>query len=207
MSLVRALLLNPQNPLFNSGKPIASPLRFSIYRTLTTSSSPLLEPDAQTEQTKKLSLLFQEAVGLCEKTEPDIEIENHSSGVKKKLWELEREVRDLRKADSKNDEKHQNVETAETGESKSLYAMFTGVKHRKKVETQRREPEEPRIFKELSLDMKMFVNHLYENGYFRDANFLRGDRLDLSCFDDSYGRDFIKFAAKKFGEDHQEIAK
>ncbi|XP_057992612.1 uncharacterized protein LOC110654230 [Hevea brasiliensis] len=207
MSLFRALLLSPQNPLFNSRKPFSSPFRFAICRTLATSSSPQLEPDTQTEQNKKLSLVFQEAVGLCEKTEPDIENESQSNGVKKKLLELEREVRDLREADSKNDEGNRNVKKIETGKRKSLYAMFTGEKLGEKMETQRRESEGPRVFKEFSPDMKMLVNHLYQHGYFKDANFLRRGELDFSCFYDSYGRDYIKYAAEKFGQDQQEIAK
>uniref|UniRef100_A0A2P2JG00 Uncharacterized protein LOC105112646 n=1 Tax=Rhizophora mucronata TaxID=61149 RepID=A0A2P2JG00_RHIMU len=55
--------------------------------------------------------------------------------------------------------------------------------------------------------MEMFVSLLYKEGYFAKANFVRRGKLDFSCFNDSYGREFIKFAAFKFGEDHQAIAK
>ncbi|KAH7512687.1 hypothetical protein FEM48_Zijuj12G0117200 [Ziziphus jujuba var. spinosa] len=45
--------------------------------------------------------------------------------------------------------------------------------------------------------------HLYKEGYFRDANFLRRSSngyLDFSCFEDSNGRAFIKFAVEKVSQ-------
>jgi hypothetical protein len=67
--------------------------------------------------------------------------------------------------------------------------------------------DRPKVFKVLSPDMEMFITHLYKEGYFNNASFLKDVSLDFSFFHDSYGRDFIKYAAEKFGKDHQEIAK
>jgi hypothetical protein len=67
--------------------------------------------------------------------------------------------------------------------------------------------DRPKVFKVLSPDMEMFITHLYKEGYFNNASFLKDGSLDFSFFNDSYGRDFIKYAAEKFGKDHQEIAK
>ncbi|OIW11596.1 hypothetical protein TanjilG_15290 [Lupinus angustifolius] len=96
----------------------------------------------------------------------------------------------------------------------SLYAAFTSkpdkevvsVRNRRNVEEVK--VREPMIVKELSPDMEMFVKYLYENGYFKDANFAKGkERFDLAWFDSSFGRGYVKFAAERFGRDNQEIAK
>lgn len=121
--------------------------------------------------------------------------------------------------------------------SSSLYALFTDKaeqprkpnvrkeaplnkdKQSKEVNRRKQAPPTPKddqvnrrkvapiLIKELSPDMEVFLRHLNKEGYFRNANFLNNGTLDLSCFNDSYSRDFIKFAAEKFGKDHQEIAK
>jgi len=88
---------------------------------------------------------------------------------------------------------------------KSLYAAFTNQEGCKEGCEKRR--EEPEVYKELSPDMEVFANHLYEEGYFNDANFLRANKLEFGYFESHYGRGFMKFAAEKFGKDHQEIAK
>ncbi|KAH0708809.1 hypothetical protein KY284_010236 [Solanum tuberosum] len=43
--------------------------------------------------------------------------------------------------------------------------------------------------------------------YFKDSNFLPTRKFDITCFENSYARDFVKYAAEQFGRDHQEIAK
>ncbi|CAN4087348.1 unnamed protein product [Withania somnifera] len=63
------------------------------------------------------------------------------------------------------------------------------------------------VYKELSSGMVMFVTHLYNEGYFKDSNFLPTKKFDVTCFENSYARDFVKHAAEQFGRDHQEIAK
>ncbi|KAM7503908.1 hypothetical protein LguiB_002812 [Lonicera macranthoides] len=70
-----------------------------------------------------------------------------------------------------------------------------------------RRVEEPIVYKELSSDVVYFANHLYKEGYFKDANFLPRNKFDATCFENNYGRDFLKYASEKFGRDNQEIAK
>ncbi|MCD7468602.1 hypothetical protein HAX54_006966 [Datura stramonium] len=67
--------------------------------------------------------------------------------------------------------------------------------------------EDHTLYKELSPDMMMFVTHLYNEGYFKDLNFFPRKKFDITCFKNSYGRDFVKYAAEQFSRDHQEIAK
>ncbi|XP_010314294.1 uncharacterized protein [Solanum lycopersicum] len=43
--------------------------------------------------------------------------------------------------------------------------------------------------------------------YFKDSNFLPRRKFGITCFENSYARDFVKYAAEQFGRDHQEIAK
>ncbi|KAG6393828.1 hypothetical protein SASPL_144402 [Salvia splendens] len=66
--------------------------------------------------------------------------------------------------------------------------------------------EDPMVHRELSPDMKLFAEHLYAKGYLNDANFMNRDRFDPMDFEVSYAREFLKFAAVKFGEDHQYIS-
>ncbi|XP_042026125.1 uncharacterized protein LOC121773361 [Salvia splendens] len=67
--------------------------------------------------------------------------------------------------------------------------------------------EDPMVHRELSPDMKLFAEHLYAKGYLNDANFMNRDRFDPMDFEVSYAREFLKFAAVKFGEDHQYISR
>ncbi|EEF37849.1 uncharacterized protein LOC8275917 isoform X1 [Ricinus communis] len=180
------------------------PEPFFLRRSSAICTGNIIAPSSPpTDQNKKpLHLLFQEAVGFRAKPETDIETETQSNEVKKKLWELEREIRHLKEAEPKN-----NTKVAQPKKTKSLYGLFTGKEIAEKVETERKKLEGPLNLKELSPDMKMFVNHLYNEGYFTKANFFRNSHIDFSCFNDSYGRDFIKFAVEMFAKDHQEIAK
>ncbi|KAL0443625.1 UNVERIFIED_CONTAM: hypothetical protein Slati_2085200 [Sesamum latifolium] len=67
--------------------------------------------------------------------------------------------------------------------------------------------EDPMVHKELSFDMQMFTQHLYMKGYLKDASFVPKNKFDVTHFERSYARDFLKYAAAKFGRDHQDIAK
>ncbi|MCD7448904.1 hypothetical protein HAX54_046998 [Datura stramonium] len=67
--------------------------------------------------------------------------------------------------------------------------------------------EDHTMYKELSPDIMMFVSHLYNEGYFKNSNFLLRKRFDSTCFENSYPCDFVEYAAEQFGRDHQEIAK
>ncbi|KAF9666617.1 hypothetical protein SADUNF_Sadunf16G0247400 [Salix dunnii] len=199
-----------------------------IHRTLISCSNKL-ESESQNDDQhgKSLHLSFQEAVGLCEKTgTTNLVTHEKTNGFEIKLLELEREARDLKEPESKKgrEEKVKNVTSRATEEkpSKNLYSVFLG-QSENKVEMKGREErpmvlkeerkmklgreDRPRVFKGLSPDMEMFITHLYKEGYFSNASFLKDGSLDFGFFNDSYGRDFIKYAAEKFGKDHQEIAK
>ncbi|XVF04394.1 hypothetical protein REPUB_Repub05bG0078500 [Reevesia pubescens] len=192
------VLLKTQNPLY---KPF-------IIRTLNSSS--------QNPTKKPLSLLFEEAVGLtgkCDGNESQSESEGENNKLKRELRELEREVRKLRKENQKLEGKKKEevrVEREKPKNVKSLVELFGDEKKEEKVEKTvkvRTKNGEVTVLKDLSLVAEIFVRHLYSKGYFNKANFLEDNKLDFGYFDNSYARDFIKFAAYKFGKDHQEIAK
>ncbi|CAK9134156.1 unnamed protein product [Ilex paraguariensis] len=177
---------------------------------------------------KRLDILFKEAVGLAEKlersdSEDKSESDSETKDLKKKLRALEVDVRTLKenklrnlKENSKEIEKLKKKPKIDDEELKGetkprrLYALFThneDASRKKSGESEAMRMEDPKVYKELSPDMVLFVRHLYDEGYFKDANFLPRNKFDVTCFENSYGRDFIKFAAEKFGKDHQEIAK
>ncbi|XP_059442075.1 uncharacterized protein LOC132174433 [Corylus avellana] len=89
---------------------------------------------------------------------------------------------------------------------KSLHATFTNQEACKEWCEERRR-EEPKVFKEFLPDMEVFASHLYMEGYFNDANFLRANKLEFDYFESHYGRGYMRFAAEKFGKDYQETAK
>ena len=200
MSLFKTLLLSNQikvllktpNPIYNPFPP--SPL--FIIRTL--NSSP------QKPNKKPLSLLFQEAVDF---TEIAGRTEKQSEGEKNELMrglkELEN-VRMLKENPIRKKKEKEGVERGKPKKVKSLIEFFGGEKKEKKLEKGR---EDVRVFKDLSLLAEIFVRQLYAKGYFNKANFLEDNKLDFGYFDNSYGRNFIKFAAYRFGKDHQEIAR
>ncbi|XP_054813781.1 uncharacterized protein LOC129314377 isoform X1 [Prosopis cineraria] len=66
---------------------------------------------------------------------------------------------------------------------------------------------EPTGSKKVSLDMELFLSYLYKEGYFRDANFVKSKKFDLSWFDNDYARYYTLSAAQKLGKDKQEISK
>ncbi|XP_068337691.1 uncharacterized protein [Pyrus communis] len=126
---------------------------------------------------------------------------------KKSLRDLEEEVRSLR---AENKAKKREPKSDSEGEV-SLYAVFTNKKPadgggRKRKEVTRERSNE---LKDLSQDMEVVASHLFKEGYFKDANFLfvNGDRLDFSCFNNSYGCSFIRFTVESFARDNQAIAK
>lgn len=152
---------------------------------------------------KPLDILFKEAVGLTEKkddSESEREIETNE--LKRKLRKLEKDVRRL-KASSKDEKgKIPCVYPVGRSKNKTLSALF-----RNKPVKSEQPKQEDTALKELSVDIITFMNHLYREGYLKDANFLPQNKFDISCFDTFYSRDFVKFAAEKFGKDNQEIAK
>ncbi|XP_048235566.1 uncharacterized protein LOC8275917 isoform X2 [Ricinus communis] len=129
------------------------PEPFFLRRSSAICTGNIIAPSSPpTDQNKKpLHLLFQEAVGFRAKPETDIETETQSNEVKKKLWELEREIRHLKEAEPKN-----NTKVAQPKKTKSLYGLFTGKEIAEKVETERKKLEGPLNLKELSPDMKIY---------------------------------------------------
>ncbi|XP_022717314.1 uncharacterized protein LOC111275936 [Durio zibethinus] len=210
MSLIKTFLLRnqtevlkTQNPLYKF-HPSSPPF---IIRTLNCS------PQKPTK--KPLSLLFEEAVGLTEKaagTESQSESEGEDNELMRGLRELEREVRNLKenpKPKGKKKEK-ERVERKKPEKVKSLVELFGGEKKEEKAEKMvkvRGERGKETVLKNFSQLAEIFVRHLYSKGYFNKANFLEDNKLDFGYFDNSYSRNFLKFAAYKFGKDHQEIAK
>lgn len=205
-TLVSAMLaFKTQNPLQIPRNKHFS-LLLVLLKTLTSTPS-----QNQTSNKKPLSVLFEEAMGLRDKADSDSENDTNNE-FQNGLKELEREVKDLK---AKNqDEVGFNFEKKEETKNVkglSLYSLFVnGKKVSLEGKNERgRIKDEGGVLKELSPDMVMFVDRLYKEGYFSKANFVPPNqkRLDFGCFDDSYGRNFIKYAAEKFGKDHQEIAK
>jgi len=149
--------------------------------------------------------------------------EDEESGVgdielKKKLKQLTEEVTNFKAKKSKG-----VIPKKVEIEKKSLYYAFTnqplpdGVISVKKfvrkdgkgkVVEKKQKMREPFVVKELSIEMVMFLKHLYENGYFKDAKFDHVDaRFDLGWFQTPYALGYVKFAAKKFANDNLEMAK
>ncbi|XP_023896488.1 uncharacterized protein LOC112008388 [Quercus suber] len=192
MSVFKTLLKPQKNPLHFSLKSL--PISSRFYSTTTSTTT----PSSPQENKKPIDVIFKEAVGLCKKAEGNCEGEN-TNKLKSRLRELEREVIELRA--------NSNVKRKELKKSKSLYAVFTNQPGYGERSVERTREQVPEVYNELSPDMELFVNHLYKEGYFNNANFLRGNKLEFGCFQSRYGRDFIKFAAEKFSLDHQEIAK
>ncbi|KAJ9671396.1 hypothetical protein PVL29_025207 [Vitis rotundifolia] len=188
------------------------------------STSPQFEdqiPENKTQKGKKpLVDLFKEAVGLREK--PESESEGEDRELKKRLRELEREVRRLKaNAVTESETPKKKKELKKDGvlkeqtkpKTSSLSSLFSNGKNRDgkrgesgSLEKKEDEEEEPVVFKDFSEDMLLFVSHLHREGYFKDANFLPRSGLIYGAFDDSYSRAYIKFAAERFGKDNQEIA-
>ncbi|KAF9589444.1 hypothetical protein IFM89_023762 [Coptis chinensis] len=74
------------------------------------------------------------------------------------------------------------------------------------VKSKRLKKDEP-MFKDIWPEMRLFANRLYEECYLNELNFLRKKEFDLCTLGNRNYREFLRFAAEKFGRDHQEIAK
>ncbi|KAK7324515.1 hypothetical protein VNO77_28123 [Canavalia gladiata] len=186
-----SLLLNPHS-LKTPHRPASSLPQYS------------LGPNSETRPTKKpLHALFAEAVGLSEKPatsddEDEDEDEDEAESdteLKRNLKQLEQEVREKTKTIPKKAEK------------RSLVAVFTN-QPRAATVTKQNEPK-PVVAKDLSTDAVMFVQYLYEKGYFRDANFLKKGKqsFNIAWFESFFARGYINFAAQRFAKDNQDIAK
>ncbi|KAL7087526.1 hypothetical protein ACP275_13G072400 [Erythranthe tilingii] len=178
-------------------------------------------PDEKTTQKRSepLSDFYKGAVGINERIEDtgfEAEINSGNAILKEKLKNLEEQVRILNKNRGETErgkslkplsEKRDSVVGKEP--NGVLVALFTDKKTKKAKPLKPIDfgNEDPMVHKELSSDMRVFARHLYKKEYLLDASFMPKGKLDLTCFETSFARDFLKFTAVKFGKDHQEIAK
>lgn len=167
---------------------------------------------------KPLDLFFKEAVGLIEKTEEsevseeDSDDDAKSKGigeVKRKLWNLERKMRNLKSiAKAKATDKKDGIGTVEA-KPNSLYSLFA--KSSPSANKSGAELVQMELgvcaSKDLSQEMVSFMDRLFKEGYLVDGNFMKGGKLYLNCLSSSFSQDYLKFAAERFAEDHEEIAK
>lgn len=139
--------------------------------------------------------------------------EEEVSNLKKKLRNLEDEIRSLNKKRPEKGHKlkpsSKKVDLNERKGKRSLLSLFANEKTKEVnvVKPSDFGHENPIVYKELSSDMQMFAQHLYVHGYFKNANFIPRNKFDATCFENSYAREFLKFAAVSFGKDQQQIAK
>ncbi|KAE9585127.1 hypothetical protein Lal_00017917 [Lupinus albus] len=213
MSLLRNLLHRRRIPsLFTTPRFPHRP----ITSSLNTHHSLHLQPQTEPNH-KPLHALFTQALGLSPQTqeEPETTV-TENKDLHQSLKKLEEEVRiHLQEKKSKGVVSiPKKVKKPINTVKLSLYAAFTNKPEREVVSVRNRrnveevKVKEPMVVKELSPDMEMFVKYLYENGYFKDANFAKGkERFDLAWFDSFFGRGYIKFAAQRFGRENQEISK
>ncbi|KAL7218671.1 hypothetical protein ACSBR2_011854 [Camellia fascicularis] len=179
-------LLNRQNP--PPSQYFKNPRTQFFHRPISLSAQFKSELISNQQPKKPLHVLFKEAVGLSEKIDP-IEAQNEpeTNELKNRLRKLEEEVRRLKENSSEKVKvenlKKKKIENDESS-FKSLYALFAnkggGSEKSRVVESLRM--EDPIVYKELSLELALFVKHFY-------------------------GRDFIRYATEKFGKDNQEIVK
>ncbi|CAL5390991.1 unnamed protein product [Camellia sinensis] len=218
MVFLRTLRSRHFHTLLNSPNPPPSqyfknPTTQFFHRPISLSAQFKSESISKQQTKKPLHVLFKEAVGLSKKIEP-IEAQNEpeSNELKKRLRKLEDEVRRLKENSSEKVKvenlKKKKIENDESS-SKSLYALFAnkGGDSEKSRVVESLRMEDQMVYKELSLELALFVKHLYKEGYFVNANFLPNNKFDITCFENSYGRDFIRYAAEKFGKNNQEIVK
>lgn len=184
--------------------------------------------EANGKSKKPLEILFAEEVGLSKADTKNSEDEKGK--LKKSLRKLEVELGRYKK-DSTKETKclssifskpldtlfTEAVGLSKTGEQdhiddqeskkgvQILSSLFMSTDQRGKSKTESKKVEKSMEFKKLSPDMAMFANFLHSKGYLSNANFLLNNKFDVSCFENNYGRDFLKFAAEKFAKDHRDI--
>ncbi|XP_054811825.1 uncharacterized protein LOC129313023 [Prosopis cineraria] len=74
-------------------------------------------------------------------------------------------------------------EKSNEADPKRLSPAIAPVKAHKEVKQR-----EPTGSKKVSLDMELFLSYFYKEGYFRETNFVKGKKFDLSWFDNDYAR-------------------
>ncbi|PON98495.1 craniofacial development protein [Trema orientale] len=212
MSLFKTLLSQSSHSLLRPRNIAHKPFSLcSLFKKKPPCSARTEKQGKPGKPRKPLDILFKEAVEIYPRPENgETEGEGGNNEVKSGLTELEREVRSLR-ASSGAQIAGKEKEFKESKGKKGLYAVFTS-RVRSKESPKEMPRENPMVFNELSPDLKLFVSHLYKEGYLKGANCVTTEKndnngLDFSCFENSYGLGFIKFAAQNYGKDNQEIAK
>lgn len=207
MSLFKALDSHHFHSLLKHRSFAHQPFSFFSVFQRPLSVSPQTEDHSSPK--KPLDVLFKEAVELCPKSEDnETKIEEENNELKIGLRKLERELNSLKANSDGNIDAKEKKRKNSNGRI-SVYSVFTG-QARSDAKDMEMRREDSTVNKVLSPDMELFASHLYKEGYFKGANFLPGNsssNLDFSCFEDSYGRGFIKFAVERFAKDNQEIAK
>ncbi|XP_077229702.1 craniofacial development protein [Tasmannia lanceolata] len=180
---------------------------------------------------KPLEVLFKESVGLSERieeserSEEDLKSEESKEikEIKKKLRDLEREVRSLReKANPRETQKkagsvdnkslREKEKPTKVGsvnsKTNSLHSLFAYPSHLNKTTVESKPLKEDASGpKELSPELVLFVNHLYKEGYLNNPSFLKAGEFDLDRLSNNFSQNLVKSAVEKFGQDHQENAK
>ncbi|KAL7584751.1 hypothetical protein Lser_V15G45466 [Lactuca serriola] len=184
--------------------------------------------EANGKSKKPLEILFAEEVGLSKADTKNSEDEKGK--LKKSLRKLEVELGRYKKDSTKETKSLSSIFSkpldtlfteavglSKTGEQdhiddqeskkgvQILSSLFMSTDQRGKSKTESKKVEKSMEFKKLSPDMAMFANFLHSKGYLSNANFLLNNKFDVSCFENNYGRDFLKFAAEKFAKDHRDI--
>ncbi|KAG5572705.1 hypothetical protein H5410_062471 [Solanum commersonii] len=154
---------------------------------------------------KPLGVFFQEVVGLLKKSEQSESEENKELNYK--LRKLEEERKNER--DYKEEARNVNGVLENEGKSNKLHELLMNkeVKSVKSRKSTSLSMEDHTVYKELSPDMGDVCDSFMQCRYFKDSNFFPRRKFDITCFENSYARDFVKYAAEQFGRDHQEIAK
>ncbi|KAL9667430.1 hypothetical protein QQ045_001788 [Rhodiola kirilowii] len=199
MAILKTMILHRRQALRHTT------LKFNSLRRETVSSLSQSNLEDEVSDKKPLLMMFGEAVGVKENRET---IE-HERYMIKNLKKLEKEI-------CRSEERIDCLEDFSPDEKITRPRSLSGLFRDKNVKRDQRlkrylEKEAASaalvVLKKLSEEMMMFIEELYKGGYFYDANFLPGNSIDASYFDDSYSREYIKFAADRFANDHQEIAK
>ncbi|MBA0672522.1 hypothetical protein Goklo_025374 [Gossypium klotzschianum] len=182
------VLLKIYNPLYKTLCPSPS---FIIRRTLNSSS--------QIPTKTPLSLLFRDTV---------LTVKLAGTETQRK-GEINESVKEFRNFKENPKGKKKETEKLDGKRPKKFKCLveFIGDENKEENMKARREREKVRALKGLSQLAEIFIRHLYAKGYFKEASFVEDKKLDFGYFENSYGRDFIKFAAYNFGKDHQDIAK
>ncbi|CAM8999374.1 unnamed protein product [Rhodiola kirilowii] len=207
MAILKTLILHRRQALRHTTLKFNSLRRESVSSLSQSNLEDEVSGDPN-ENKKPLHVMFGEAVGVKENRET---IE-HERYMIKNLKKLEKEIcRSEERIDCLED----FIPDEKITRPRSLSGLFRDKNVKRDQRLKRDFPKEassadaaaPVVLKKLSEEMMMFIEELYKGGYFYDANFLPGNSFDASYFDDSYSREYIKFAADRFANDHQEIAK